>query len=358
VKHQGCILCIFTGLILFSNHLVFSRGTVEDYRRAEKFLRPNVEKMVFNTYIIPHWIEKTPRFWYQRSDRGGKTFILVDCRQRSKKPAFDHNKLARNLSSLLEKEFKPQALPFDRFEFIEKGKAIAFKVNKQKITCDLTTYQCSKEEEEKKTPSSLLSPDKKWLALVDNHDLYARSASGEQEIRLTGDGSEKHPYGATWDWYYLMNESDPAQTKKSEGITAAWSPDSSKLATYRVDYRSAKKLYLFQSAPESGYRAQVWSYYRSLPGEAEGVMFKYYIFDIPGKKKIPIDIQHLHYVVGVMGFPTWFPDSRGLYFYYYTRGYKSVILVEIDAKTGKTRQVLEESSETYMDYDKRFIHIL
>jgi dipeptidyl aminopeptidase/acylaminoacyl peptidase len=351
-------ISVLAAFFLFAGDL-FSQDMLKDYQRAERFLQKNVEKMIFQTQIIPNWIKETSRFWYKNETRDGKKFILIDSGKRTRKPVFNHHKLANALSKLMKKEYQPDALPFDSFEFVDNEKSITFKVDSQKIKCDLKTYRCEKIKEKKKDPSVSISPDGKWAAFVKNDNLYIRSTRPGEEIHipLTSDGTEKYPYGLSWDWYHLMNESDPSKTKKVKEISVAWAPDSSKLVTHRVDYRNAKKLYLFQSMPDSGYRAQVWSYYRSLPGEADGTMFEYYIFDIQTKKRIPIDIKPLHSTMN-WHFPTWFKDNRRLYFFYYTRGYKTVVLTEIDAETGKTRRVIEESSNTYMDVAKRFIDIL
>jgi dipeptidyl aminopeptidase/acylaminoacyl peptidase len=336
---------------------LFSQGTLADYQRAEKFLRENVKKMIYGEYVRPNWIKETSRFWYQLNSRKGKEFILIDAGKRRRKPAFNHLKLARSLGKLMNQEYKPFDLPFDSFEFTDKGKAITFKLDKQTIKCSLKTYRCEKIEEKKKDPSVMPSPDGQWEAFVKDHNLYIRSLKDKKEIQLTTDGKEKYAYGTAWGWYLLMNETDPSKTKENKNIAVTWSPDSSKLITYRVDYRNAQKLYLYQSTPDSGYRAHVWSYYRSLPGETTGTMFEYYIFDINSKKKIAVDLQPLHSFLA-WDEAKWFKDSKRLHFYYYTRGYKKTILLEINAETGKPRTIVEESAETYMDTSKRFIKVV
>jgi dipeptidyl aminopeptidase/acylaminoacyl peptidase len=334
-----------------------AQGTLADYQRAEKFLPKNVEKMIFHTRVIPNWVKGTSSSWYKNDIREGKEFILVDAKKKSRKPAFNHQKLAKALSRLMKKEYQPYDLPFDSFQWAENGKAVTFSVDSQHIKCNLKTYKCEKIEEEKKGPSVSTSPGGQWTAFVRNYNLYIRSVKTGEELQLTTDGTEKYAYGLSWDWGHLMNESDPAKTKKIEDISVAWAPDSGKLVTHRVDYRNAKKMYLYQSTPESGYRAQVWSYYRSLPGETAAAMFEFFIYDIHSKKQVPIDISPLSSMES-WDFPTWFKDSRRLHFFHYTRGYKKIILYEIDAETGKTRQVIEDSSETYLDVYKRFINIL
>jgi len=350
------LFLIFFILSWFSTGLP-AQGTLEDYQRAEKFLPKNVEKIIFHTRVIPNWVKDTSLFWYRNDVQKGKEFILVDAKKKSRKPAFNHQKLAEALSRLMEKDYQPYDLPFDFFQWADNGKAVTFDVDSQHIKCNLKTYKCEKSAEEKKDPSISISPDGQWTAFVRNYNLYIRSIKTGEEFPLTTDGTEKYAYGLSWDWGHLMNESDPAKTKKIEDISVAWAPDSGKLVTHRVDYRNAKKMYLYQSTPESGYRAQVWSYFRSLPGETAATMFEFFIFDIHSKKQIPIDIKPLSSMES-WDFPTWFKDSRRLHFFYYTRGYKKIILFEIDAESGKSRQVIEDSSETYVDVYKCFINIL
>ncbi|MCP5102350.1 MAG: prolyl oligopeptidase family serine peptidase, partial [bacterium] len=319
-----------------------------------------MEKIIYHANVAPNWIKKTSGFWYKSNTREDKKFILVDSKKRKRKPAFNHQKLAQSLSKLMEKEYKPYELPFDGFEFTKDGKAITFKTGKQKIKCILKTYKCEKVEEEKKDPVVAVAPDGKGEAFTKDHNLYIRSVKSKEEIQLTTDGKEKYAYAMVWDWGGLMNESDPSKTKMKKGVEVLWSPDSRKLLTYCVDFRKARKLYLYQSTPKAGetdYRAAVWSYYRSLPGETDGAFFKYYIFDIESKKGVPVDIDWLHTSEN-WGYPEWFKDGKRLYFNYSTRGYKTAILTEINGETGKVRRVVEESSETYMDTAKRFIEIL
>jgi len=343
-------------LVLFSIGLS-AQGTLKDYQRAEKFLRVNVEKIIYNTQVIPHWLKDTPKFWYKNNSRQGKQFIMVDTKRKSKVLAFNHNQLAKSLSLLLKKEYQPFALPFDSVEFKDNNGSITFKVESHHIKCDLKTYKCIEIKEEKKDPGTFKSPDGQWTAFVKDYNLYIRSNKTGEERQLTDDGEEKHPYVLSFGWYHLINESNPGKTREGNDYSLIWSPDSQKLITIRSDYRKAKKLYLYQSMPDSGYRAQVWSYYRALPGETDTALFEYYIFDIANKKKISVDLPTLSSMEN-FSFPKWFEDSRHLNFFYYTRGYKAIKLVEIEANSGKCREIISESSPTYVDVDKRNIHIL
>lgn len=348
-------ICFLLVLLPFA---LSAQGSLDDYRRAESFLQKNIDRLIFRTHVSPHWIEKTSRFWYKNNIREGKEFVFVDAEKNIRRRAFDHERLAGSLSHLLNKEVEAFDLPFDTFEYRDEGESIAFKVDTLFLQCDLKNYRCVQSEPKKKDkPEESESPNGKWIAFIKNFNLWIRDTGTGEEFHLTTDGMDKYDYAASRSWYWMVNESNPASNKTDLRIDVAWSSDSKKLVTYRTDRRRAKKLYLYQSMPDSGYRAQVWSYERALPGEEDLTMLEYIIFDVERRDQIPVDLKPLPTVVA-WGLPTWFEDGKRLYFQQYERGYQTLHLLEIDAETGKTRTVLTETSETVVDTDKRFLEIL
>jgi hypothetical protein len=109
---------------------------------------------------------------------------------------------------------------------LEKRKAITFKVEKQKMKCNLKSYKFEKIEE-KKDPSISISLDKQWTAFVKNYNLFVKSAKTGEEIQLTTDGSEKYSNAPSWDWYYLIDESEPSNTNRMKNISVRWPPEAS-----------------------------------------------------------------------------------------------------------------------------------
>ncbi len=109
-----------------------------------------------------NWIGESEHFWYARSVKGGSEFILVDAEAGTKKPAFDHEKLAVSISSATGHKYKAVALPFARpfgrpprpvravgqsapLTFIDHESAIRFGVDGNMYKCSLSDYSCSKE---------------------------------------------------------------------------------------------------------------------------------------------------------------------------------------------------------------------
>ena len=76
----------------------YSQGKLADYDRANN-LRKTFQDAALNVADRANWIEKTNRFWYRRSVKGGNEVLLVDAETKARKQAFDHDRLATSLSA-------------------------------------------------------------------------------------------------------------------------------------------------------------------------------------------------------------------------------------------------------------------
>jgi dipeptidyl-peptidase 4 len=185
-------ICLLFSLMLPG--LVFAQGTLEDYKRAESFLSWNVKKLVQEAEVSPQWIENSDRFWYRSLTREGKRFLLVDPVKKTREPLFHHAKLAAAFSRVAGKEYAADKLPFDVFAHDVKKQAIKFTHANAQWRCTLDTYECAKLTERPPQWGDGRSPDGRWQAFVRDHNLWVRSISNNQEIRLTDDGVENYDY--------------------------------------------------------------------------------------------------------------------------------------------------------------------
>src|SRR5215510_6691063 len=78
MKHKCLfrIVALLCGLPLLAT-AIFAQGTLADYERAAG-LRNKLQGLVVNAPDRANWIEKTNRFWYRKSVKGGYEFVLVD----------------------------------------------------------------------------------------------------------------------------------------------------------------------------------------------------------------------------------------------------------------------------------------
>src|SRR5579862_9447922 len=336
---------IFVGL-LFALPAALAQGTLQDYQRAEQFLPGNVRHVVYVADVTPHWVEKTNRFWYRKAGTNQTEFILVDAEQNTSAPAFDHARLAAALSHAAKREYSASALPFSELEFVDSGKAIRFSVDGVQWTCPLASYECDKEDAHPETPNEVLSPNKRWAAYVKDHNLYLKDTSTGTALQLTYDGVASWDYATPLPSLRVMVDQGTEDVKQPAAVF--WSPDSSKLITYRIDSRNSGRFTSLQFVPPDQLRPKAFTYVYPLPGEqlatAEPI-----IFDIPSGKRTEVKTPPLELPFqNGPGFD-WFPDSKSFYYDDDSRGIKSIELRVVDAQTGEQKVLIREQSEKYVN---------
>ncbi|MDF1546476.1 MAG: prolyl oligopeptidase family serine peptidase, partial [Bacteroidales bacterium] len=192
-----------------------------------------------------------------------------------------------------------------------------------------------------------LSPDGRWKVSVKNYNLYLKSTADSNEIQLTSDGIEKYEYATPVSWYKIVDES--VGDSYDPEIEINWSPDSKKFTTYKLDRRKEGRLYLYQALPDSGYKAKIWSYERTLPGEETATTKEHFIFNVEKNSMVKMDIQPYADFLSWEA-PKWVNNGQKLFFRKFTRGYKAYDLYSVDIQTGKVKQLIHDSSKTMIEY--------
>jgi dipeptidyl aminopeptidase/acylaminoacyl peptidase/uncharacterized protein (DUF885 family) len=312
------------------------------------------QALIFKARINPHWTERGARFWY-RNDLGGgaKEFILVDAEKGVRRKAFDHEKLAAALSQAAGgSPFRADHLPFDEIELPDDGKAVRFVVGATAWICRLDRYHCTRapassapgssapragagtapQDQERpgcrrgparatSGPGGGRSPDGNWTAVLKDHNVFLRREGDTALIRLSDDGKGGLAYGQI-----------------------SWAPDSRTLVAFRIEPGDRKEVYLIQSSPPGGGRARL----RARPYELPGDKFTAYeinLFDVASRKQTKPKVERVDY-----GTPRLRWDKDGGHFLYekIDRGHQRYRLVEIDAHTGAARNIIDETSNTFI----------
>src|SRR4029077_10021754 len=106
--HSWRNVCVLAGLL---SGIASAQGTLEDYRRAQG-LQTKARGLVVNLPGTPNWIAGSNHLWYSRAVAGGTEFMLVDAVAATKKPAFDHDRLAAAINSATGGKYTGLQLPF------------------------------------------------------------------------------------------------------------------------------------------------------------------------------------------------------------------------------------------------------
>ncbi len=206
------------------------------------------------------------------------------------------------------------------------------------IIDEQTIREAATEEERQRKRESQppgRSPDGKWSASIKEHNVHVRHIETETETALTDDGAEENAYSER---FY-------------------WSPDSTKLVVLRVRDGFKRKVHLIESSPDDQLQPKLHTFDYRKPGD-EIPISKPHLFDVT-------DMSHT--VISDELFPNpwsisevrWSPDSRQFGFLYNQRGHQVLRIVGVDAESGAARAIVDEKSETFIDYaGKRFSHYL
>jgi dipeptidyl aminopeptidase/acylaminoacyl peptidase len=336
-------------LSLFLAVPVLAQGTLADYQRAQRFLPGNLRHSIYVADVSAHWIDKTNRFWYRKESPKGSEFILVDADHNTAAPAFDHEKLAAALKQATHREISATELPYETIEFSDDGKTVRFDIDHARWSCTLDKYECKSGPGE--NPNEALSPDKKWAAYVKDHNLYVRDVSTGTSVQLTQDGV------AGWDYATPLPSLRPLVEQGTEDVkqpaAVFWSPDSSKLITYRIDSRDSGRFTSIQYVPPDQLRPKAYTVVYPLPGE---VLAKTQpiIFDIQSQKRIDVKTAPMELPFQDGPDFEWTPDGKTIFYDYDERGFKAKEIRLVDPESGEQKMLVRDSSEQYIDPGEEF----
>ena len=349
-----------------------AQGTIADYQRAMT-LREKYTGKAYNIAEAPRWIEQTSRFYYRRSVKGGNEWILVDGGTREKRPAFDHARLAEAIAKATSRKATALELPFTTFTFIDNERSIEFTLGggpggarggggpvagggTPPWRCSLDTYTCREATAtgrggrggrgggggglagpvrppfEINGVDPRRSEDGRFEALINNYNVAIRTPGSRQLTFLTTDGSEGGYY-------------DPE--------SLAWSPDSQKLAAFKVKPGFRRYVHYVESSPEDQLQPKHSTMQYAKPGDVLDVETPV-VFHVADKKRIDVDASLFPNAYDNSRL-SWRRDGKAVTFEYNQRGHQVFRVIEIDAATGKARAVISEEPKTFFTYSgKRF----
>ncbi|HYB94114.1 MAG TPA: DPP IV N-terminal domain-containing protein [Vicinamibacterales bacterium] len=333
-------------LILGTALSASAQVTTTDYQRAQA-LRQQYESAAPFLADPPTWVSGTHRFYYRRTLADGHEFVMVDADTRTRQPAFDHSALAASLSRASGRAYTSTRLPFQTFAFNEALSAIDMTIAGARWTCTLADYACHTPEAPAPgeirrgitgpvrgelssiTPRPRMSPDGKWMAFIDNYNVAIRPFGGDKRIALSSDGSEGQYY---------------------DGASIVWSPDSSKIAAYRVRPGYRRLVHYIASSPEDQLQPEHWAAQYAKPGDLLDLE-QPVLFDVRSQKQIIVDTKLFPNPYDLSDL-VWRKDSRAFTFEYNQRGHEIYRVVEVDAHTGAARAIVSEEPKTFFYYNR------
>jgi len=327
------------------------QGVRADYERAAS-LRERVTGRAVDVIADNSWIDGTTKFWYRKSVTGGSSFVLVDATAGTKAPAFDHEQLATALSAATGNAYTAVTLPFSTLQFTDNQQAVEFTIGggqANRWRCTLSAYACTRVTgpaaagggrgggrgggaagaggAAAAAPQVRQSPDESSEAVIRNYNVWVRSLPDGDFRPLSTDGSEGNAY--------TFN-------------SLRWSPDSKKIAVFKRRPGYNRQVHYIETSPSDQVQPKHSSIFYRKPGDEVD-------FDLP----VIFNLEsQAHHVGDQALFPNpyansrlaWREDSRAVTFEYNQRGHQVYRVLEMDAVSGQTRTIIEETSRTFVEY--------
>lgn len=334
--------------MLLSGSMAIAQGTAEDYRRAYSLREKFSANQMFYAGVTPQWIEGTHQFWYVRNTPEGKVYVSVNADRKTRRELFDHRRLAGALGAASGREVRPGALQLERLRVSKGLDTLRFTFSNQRWLYaarknllvnegPLPAPQPQRhwmERDDEKTAAPVTSPDGKYTAFIKNDNIHVREVATGREKQLSLDGTLGNYYSA-----YIR-----------------WSPDSKKVASCRIRPVEKRYVYYVESSPADQLQPKLHKQEYAKPGDE--LPFKVpCIYEVEtGRAVIPsTDLFAQQYEL--YG-PQWDSDSRAVTFEYNQRGHQVYRILELSAETGQVRPLIEETSDKYVNYARRFRHDL
>ena len=312
-------------IAFFVSSTVYAQGTAADYERASG-LKAKYEAAAIDIAGTASWIGNTHRLWYRKLSRGVNAYMIFDADTMQKNAAFDHDKIAASLSRLTNNTYKSHDLSLAQLRFDNNVTSFTATVDGVAVRCVISESVCTKFEAPARPQGPVKSPDGKWEALIVNYNLAVRAVDAKEPIVLSTDGSEGNYYNAR---------------------SIVWSPDSTKIAVYRVRPGYKREVRYIESSPEDQVQPKFSSIVYAKPGDVLD-LDQPVLFDVSARKQINIDNALFPNPYEISD-PVWRKDGKAFTFEYNQRGHQVYRVIEVNAE-GKPRAPISDEPATFFSY--------
>ena len=321
-----------------------AQGTADDYRRAYSLRDKYSASKVFYSNVRPTWIADADSFWYVRNTPEGRVYVMVDAVGRRRTDLFDHAKLAAALAEKTGKDVKATALYLDRLSVDKQTGELSFMFDGHmwlysqasggrlddlgKPAAARQRHWMEVDDEREADPAP--SPDGKTEAFIRENNIWLRDKATGRERQLSVDGTLGNYYSA-----YIR-----------------WSPDGRKVAACKIRPAEKRYVYYVESSPADQLQPKLHKQEYAKPGDE--LRFKVpCIFDVETGRAVIPSTELFDRQYDLWG-PDWSADSRSVTFEYNQRGHQAYRVLELSAETGRVRTLIEETSDTYVNYPMRY----
>ena len=319
-------------------------------KRVEK-LDGALNNISSNNEINVMWSADGNAFWYKKNlPNRSWVYIHVDVVSGSRKVAFDVEKLAEALEKTTGITKIKDGLRSADFYFTDQN-TVKLKFYNKWYQVNLIDYLVNTTTDDnavKYNGSDRLqrnqsrwegrrnarkSPDGKSEIKITGGNIFIIDLLSKLETPLTTNGTVEQPYG-----------------------NFEWSPDGKNIIAYKIDPKKTKQVHYVLSSVQGTTRGELKSREYDQPGD-ELTTYEPFIFNIANRKIIKIDGEKIDFF---QPRTLHWRNNSNRYFTYekVDRGHQRFRVIEVDVETGKTRNIIDEQTNTFIYESRIYTHYL
>lgn len=337
------------GIVLFFVMMIAGANVQAqaNFELAERFTGANMQNMTGSTFLRANWIEDEDNFWYEWDNGDGKQWIYVNADNQTRRPLFDNNEIAAQLSETFNRGFDAKNLDLKEFDYDIDRSLFSFHVDSIEFNYHIDRDELVKGdslESKEREGWATYSPDSTYIAFSREHDLYIMETDDPDstEIRLTNDGER---------WYSFQADHGDTTTTERLRSRARWFEDEKKLYVKRQDWRDVDELWVMNTLSD---RPELETYKYNMPGEENHYQDELLVFDIETQEHVRLDTdkwpdQSLGGVYFNGGGIFTSDESDYLWILRRNRTWDELDVVKANTTTGETEVLWSEKSEPYLN---------
>ncbi|WP_260928112.1 S9 family peptidase [Novosphingobium sp. 9] len=195
-------------------------------------------------------------------------------------------------------------------------------------------------------PEGSMSPNGRFRVVARNYNLVAIDVASGREVPLTTDGTREQPYGRGI--AMLPDILKQGTEEPTMPVSVRWSPDGTKIMTWRLDTRGVQRLTMTQENVQGSLYPRSFSYIYPLAGAKVLPRADRLVIDVAAALKdgaahvVPVQVptEQILYPADLdMG---WNPDGSGRV-QWTQRGYGKLVVYHVDPANGAAREVAVEA---------------
>lgn len=202
---------------------------------------------------------------------------------------------------------------------------------------DLTTKKLLKVTNGDKQMYATFSPDGNNVAFVRNNNLFVKNLTTNTETAITTDGKLNNIINGATDWVY--------EEEFAFSQAYFWSPDGNYIAFYKFDESKVKEFEMNEY--NAALYPSVYKFKYPKAGE-ENSNVSIHIYNIKTQQTLKVaetGINNIEYIPRIK----WTADASTLSIIQMNRLQNNLDILLADATNGKTKNILNEKSDTYID---------